>query len=103
MPSAPGFFTVSSVTTSADWWARRALVYCAALSVVVEASMKSDGRGTAKTFAASMRWAMSSTAAGGMAVMYLTCSAGWAGRGSVFQVVFSVAGPLPSSYVRVTV
>ncbi len=59
--------------------------------------MKSDGRGTAKRFAASMRWAMSSTAAAGMAVMYLTCSAGCAGGGSVFHDVFSVAGPVPSS------
>ena len=38
-----------------------------------------------------MRWAMSSTASGGIAVMYLTCSLGWAGGGSVFHVVVLVA------------
>ncbi len=49
-----------------------------------------------------MRWAMSSTASAGMAVMYLTWRPGWAGALSVRNVCVQSAAPEPSSTVSLS-
>ncbi len=64
--------------------------------------MKSPFVGTATTFARSMRWAMSSTASAGIAVMYLTCRFGLAGALSVRKVCVQSAAPVPSSTISLS-
>ena len=64
--------------------------------------MKSPFVGTATTFARSMRWAMSSTASAGIAVMYLTCRFGFAGALSVRKVCVQSAAPVPSSTISLS-
>ena len=57
--------------------------------------MKSPLVGTATTLARSIRWAMSSTASAGIAVMYLTCRFAWAGALSVRKVCVQSWSPPP--------
>ena len=64
--------------------------------------MKSPLVGTATTFALSIRWAMSSTASAGIAVMYSTCRLGFAGALSVRNVAAHGAAPEPSSTVSLS-
>ena len=64
--------------------------------------MKSPLVGTATTFALSIRWAMSSTASAGIAVMYSTCRLGFAGALSVRNVCAHGAAPEPSSTVSLS-
>ncbi len=64
--------------------------------------MKSPLTGTATTLARSMRWAMSSTASAGIAVMYLTCRFGFAGALSVRNVCVQSSAPDPSSTISLS-